>query len=84
MRNKRGRNTKSTAACVLSLIQGDTSRCAKPPVDFETKVPLWPGKARPGQNRTSVLESTGGFAQRDLSPCTFVLWRQTVKREMQG
>ena len=45
-------------------VQGDTSRCAKPPVDFKTKVPLWLG-----QNRTFVLKSTGGFAQRDVSPC---------------
>ena len=30
----------------------------------------WPGHARPGQNRTYVLKSTGGFAQRDVSPCT--------------
>ena len=49
-----------------SHVQGDTSRCAKPPVDFKTKVPLWSGA---GQNGTFVLESTGGFA-RDVSPCT--------------
>ena len=24
-------------------VQGDHSACAKPPVDFKTKVPLWPG-----------------------------------------
>ena len=24
-------------------IQGDHSPCAKPPVDYETKVPFWPG-----------------------------------------
>ena len=29
-------------------IQGDRAACAKPPVDFKTKVPLWPGEARPG------------------------------------
>ena len=27
----------------LVVIQGDTSGCAKPPVDFKTKVPFWPG-----------------------------------------
>ena len=26
-------------------LQGDHSACAKPPVDFKTKVPLWPGVA---------------------------------------
>ena len=26
-----------------SNIQGDTLRCAKPTVDFKTKVPIWPG-----------------------------------------
>ena len=44
-------------------LQGDTSRCTKPPVDFKTKDPLWPGqtgpgKARPGQNGTFVFKST--------------------------
>ena len=52
------------------LIQGDTSGCAKPPIDFKTKFPLWPGQARPGQNGFFVLMSTGGFAQRDGSPCS--------------
>ena len=52
------------------LIQGDTSRCPKPPVDFKTKVPFWPGLTWPGQSRTFVLKSTGGFEQRDVSPCT--------------
>ena len=28
------------------LMQGDTSGCAKPPVDLKTKVPLWPGQAK--------------------------------------
>ena len=56
--------------CAAPLLQGDTSRCAKPHVDFTTKVPLWPGQTRPGQNGTFVLKSTGGFAQRDVSPCT--------------
>ena len=50
-------------------IQGDRAACAKPPVDFKMKVPLWPVQARPGQNRTFVLKSTGGFAQAALSPC---------------
>ena len=31
---------------VVLHIQGDTSRCAKPPVDFKTKVPFWPGLAK--------------------------------------
>ena len=29
-------------------VQGDHSACAKPPVYFNTKVPLWPGLARAG------------------------------------
>ena len=45
-----------------TYVQGDTSRCAKPPVDFKTKVPLWPGLPWPGQSGTFVLKSTGGFA----------------------
>ena len=32
----------------------------------------WPGQAWPGQSGTFVLKSTGGFAQRDVSPCTII------------
>ena len=32
----------------------------------------WPGLARPGHKGTYVLKSTGGFGQRDVSPCMFV------------
>ena len=28
---------------LFESIQGDTSGCAKPPVDFKTKVLFWPG-----------------------------------------
>ena len=31
-----------------------------------------PGQARPGQNRTFVLMSTGSLAQPDMSPCIFL------------
>ena len=34
----------------------------------KTKVPFWPGLARPGG--TFVLKSTGGFEQVEWSPCT--------------
>ena len=33
-----------------SMIQGETSRCAKSQFDFKTKVALWPGLARPKRN----------------------------------
>ena len=36
-------------------IQGDPSGSSKLPVDFETKVPLWPGQARPGQAKAKLL-----------------------------
>ena len=49
-------------------VQGDNSTCSKPPVDFKTKVLFWPG-----QSRTSVLKSMGGFKQVELSPCTIQL-----------
>ena len=39
----------------FKALQGDTSRWPKPPVDFKTKVPLWPGQARLGQARTELL-----------------------------
>ena len=55
---------------VMEQIQSDHSTCSKPPVDFETKVPLWPGPAWPGQNGTFVLKSTGGFEQVEWSPCS--------------
>ena len=28
---------------IKSILQGDLSRCLKPPVYFRTKVPFWPG-----------------------------------------
>ena len=31
-------------------LQGDHSTCSKPPVDFKTKLPFWPGQARPKRN----------------------------------
>ena len=40
---------------VRKLIQGDHSACAKPPVDFKTKVPLWPGLPWPGQAKAELL-----------------------------
>ena len=36
-------------------VKCDTSCCAKPPVYFKTKVPLLPGKVRPGQAKTELL-----------------------------
>ena len=50
-------------------VQGDTSGCATSPVDFKTKVWLWPGQARQGQ--------AFGFAQPHGSPCT---WMQGCQR----
>ena len=35
------------------------------------------GLARPGQNRNFVLRSTGGFVQRDVSPC--ILWDNVLR-----
>ena len=31
------------ALAVAEKIQGDTSGCDEPPVDFKTRVPFWPG-----------------------------------------
>ena len=31
-------------------VQGDNYTCSKPPVDFRTKVPFWPGQGRPKWN----------------------------------
>ena len=38
-----------------SRLQGDTSGCDEPPVDFTTKVPLWPCLSWPGQAKTKLL-----------------------------
>ena len=35
---------------LTNLIQGDTSGCAKPSIDFKTKVPFLPGLDRPKRN----------------------------------
>ena len=61
------------------LIQGDTSGCDAPPVDFKKKssVLAWPGQDMPGQNGTFVLNSTRGSAQPDVSPC------KTLQKKME-
>ena len=41
--------------CDYTIVQDDTSRRPKPPVDFKTKVPLWPGQAKPGQPKMQLL-----------------------------
>ena len=35
-------------------IQGDHSTCSKPPVDFRTKVPLWPSLSWAGPAKTEL------------------------------
>ena len=35
-------------------VQGDHSPCAKPPVDFKTKVRFWPVQARTGQAKAEL------------------------------
>ena len=49
-------------------VQGDYSGTTKPPVDFQTKVPLWPDQARLGQAKAD-LKSTGGLVLPEWSPC---------------
>ena len=44
---------------IIHHIQGDPSRCAKPPVDFKTKVLYWTGLAR--QKRNIYFEVNGRF-----------------------
>ena len=40
---------------IHQALQGDNSTCSKPPVDFKTKVLLWPGQARPAQAKMELL-----------------------------
>ena len=40
--------------CELHL-QGDNYTCSKPPVDFKTKVPFWPGQGRTGQAKAELV-----------------------------
>ena len=57
----------------MLLIQGDHSVCDETPVDFKKKFRFGlarPGQARPGQNATFALRSTGGSSQAEWSPCT--------------
>ena len=58
------------------LVQGDTSRWPKPPVDFKNKssVLAWLGLPRIAQAKAELLflKSTGGFGQRDGSPCMYL------------
>ena len=68
----------TTMSVPFESLQGDPSRWPKPPVDFKSKVPIWPGLAAlawPGQSGTLLLKSTGGFGQRDGSPCTNIAFQ---------
>ena len=39
---------KDLGTLIRWILQGDHSACAKPPIDFKSKVPLWPGLTWPG------------------------------------
>ena len=39
----KGQEVLISETALLQVIQGDHSTCSKPPVDFKTKVPFWPG-----------------------------------------
>ena len=60
------RQTNDRISCCLQLprlwminaegkLQGDRAACAKPPVEFKSKVPLWPSQARTGQAKAELL-----------------------------
>ena len=53
---------------VKQNVQVDTSRCAKPSVDLNCRL-LQNKSSAMAWNFGVVFESSGGFAQRDLSPC---------------
>ena len=40
---------------IVNNVQRDHSGRTKPPVDFKTKVPLWPDQARLGQAKAELL-----------------------------
>ena len=44
-----------TDTILAKEIQGDTSGCDEPPVDFKTKVPFWPGMFWPSQAKRELL-----------------------------
>ena len=48
-------NTQLSDVKMCPLIQGDTSCCDKPPVDFKTKFPFWPGLYWPSQAEMELL-----------------------------
>ena len=41
--------------CLKTKLQTDTAGSSKPPVDFKTKVPFWPGLYWPGQAKAELL-----------------------------
>ena len=53
-RAERERELRGRKEEVTPDIQGDPSPYAKPPVDFNSKVPLWPGQARAGQAKMEL------------------------------
>ena len=65
----------------IRSIQGDHSGRTQPPVDFKTKVPLWPDQARPGQSGTFDLKSTGRLVLPEWSPCTYHIFYNLYDKE---
>ena len=45
-RDRRSARNMKSESVDMERLQGDTSGCDEPPVDFKTKVPFWPGLAR--------------------------------------
>ena len=80
---KTGRKTREK----LIRVQGDHSACDEPLRRLQNKSSSLAclGQARPGQKGSFVLKSTGGFAQRDVSPCTTErVWVQYEKGMLFG
>ena len=48
-------NKMQSTSNIWSHIQGEHLACAKPPVDFKTKVPLWLSLPWPGQAKAELL-----------------------------
>ena len=46
----------STMRMMGHPVQSDHSACGEPPVNFKTKVPLWPGQGRTGQAKAELLD----------------------------
>ena len=74
--HQRVHNAKQICMCCESLYRVTIQLVMNLPLNSKQKFRF--GLARPGENGTFVLQSTGGSSQAEWSPCTFHICRNVL------